>query len=393
MVGTSAPPDRDVSPGGDETNVTAGSGPFGCTIKLKASCRGRGAIRRHSHVPCAEDEPGEEDVELPFAPEQILTVFEHQQTATYAGEMVMGPTTLLSGLAVASGAATALIVLRQFRVRDVAAARRLRTRLEGAVCQAVDRFEPGMVVDLPEPARRYFLHAIRPGTPLVQSVRLTMTGEMRLGPRQPWLRLQARQTFAPPAGFVWEASVGQGLMRFAGADTYANGQGRVAFRLWDLVPIVRAGGPNVSRAARGRLAIESIWQPAALLPQRGVAWTSIDGRTARAVVTIDGEAIPLVLTVAPDGSLESAAMERWGNLTPDGRYAAIPFGVNVLAERTFGGYTVPSGVRVAWWYGTDHPFDFFHAEISGADYLPREQRGVTDDGARDVSPSSVLRTL
>jgi hypothetical protein len=154
---------------------------------------------------------------------------------------------------------------------------------------------------------------------------------------------------------------------------YANGRGRVAFRLWDLVPIVRASGPDVSRAAQGRLAIESIWQPAALLPQRGVAWTSIDGRTARAVITIDGAAIPLALTIGPDGSLESATMERWGNLTPDGRYTAIPFGVDVLAERTFGGYTVPSEVRVGGWYGTDHPFDFFHAEISGADYLPREK--------------------
>ena len=305
----------------------------------------------------------------------------------------MGLTTWRSGLAVASGAAAALIVVRQLRVRDVVAATRLRTRLEGAVCQAVDQFEPGMVADLPDPARRYFRHAIRPGTPLAHLVRLTMTGEMRLGPRQPWLRLRARQTFAPPAGFVWEASVGRGLMRFAGADTYANGEGRVAFRLWDLVPIVRASGPNVSRAARGRLAIESIWQPAALLPQRGVTWTSIDERTARAVVTIDGEAIPLTLTIAPDGSLESAAMERWGNLTPEGRYAAIPFGVDILAERTFGGYTVPSGVRVAWRYGTDHPFDFFHAEISGADYLPREERGVTDDDARNVSPSSVSRML
>jgi hypothetical protein len=159
-------------------------------------------------------------------------------------------------------------------------------------------------------------------------------------------------------------------MRFAGADLYAHGQGRVAFRLWDLVPIARAHGPDVSRAARGRLAIESIWQPAALLPQRGVTWTSIDDQTVRAEITIDGEAISLTLTVAPDGRLESATMHRWGNLTADGRYVGIPFGVDVLAERPFGGYTVPSDVRVGWWYDTDHQFDFFRAAISAADYLP-----------------------
>jgi hypothetical protein len=244
-----------------------------------------------------------------------------------------------------------------------------------------------MAADLPDPARRYFLHAIRPGTPLAQSVHLTMRGEMRLGPRQPWLRLQARQTLAPPSGFVWEANVGRGLLRFAGADAYANGHGRVAFRLWDLVPIARASGPDVSRAARGRLAIESIWQPAALLPRQGVAWTPIDDRTARAVVTIDGEAVTLTLTVAPDGRLESAAMDRWGNLTPDGRYAAIPFGVDVLAERTFCGYTVPSGVRVGWWYGTDRAFEFFRAELLQATFLPSEQHGVSNGDVPATAPT------
>jgi len=279
-----------------------------------------------------------------------------------------------SGLAVACFGAAAVPVLWQLRVRDVATARRLRARLEAAGSQAVDWFEPTMVADLPDPARRYFLHSIRPGTPLAQSVRLTMIGEMRLGPRQPWLWLHARQVLAPPAGFVWEASAGRGLIRFTGADAYANGQGRVAFRLWDLVPVARASGPDVSRAARGRLAIESIWQPASLLPRRGVTWTPIDDRTAQATVTVDGERIPLRLTIAQDGSLQSVAMDRWGNLTVDGRYALIPFGADILAERTFGGYTVPAHVGVSWWHGTDNRFEFFRAEISQATFLPVHRR-------------------
>jgi hypothetical protein len=87
------------------------------------------------------------------------------------------------------------------------------------------------------------------------------------------------------------------------------------------------------------------------------------------------------------GSLESAAMERWGNLTPDGHCAAIPFGVSILAERTFGGYTVPSGVRVGWWYGTDRAFEFFRAEVVQATFLPSEQNGVSDDDDRDAVPT------
>jgi hypothetical protein len=195
-----------------------------------------------------------------------------------------------------------------------------------------------------------------------------MSGQMRLGEDQCWLPFRARQALAPPDGFVWEASVGTGLWRFAGADAYANGQGRMAFRLWDLLPIVRAGGPDVSRSARGRLAIESIWQPASLLPQRGVTWSSIDDRTARAVVTIDGEPVPLTLSIAPDGGLQAVAMDRWSNATVDGEYASIPFGADVLAESTYEGYTVPSRLDVSWWYGTGRAFNFFRAGLVDVSY-------------------------
>jgi hypothetical protein len=73
-----------------------------------------------------------------------------------------------------------------------------------------------------------------------------------------------------------------------------------------------------------------------------VSWTSIDALTAQAAVTIGGARIPLALTIAPDGRLQSVTMARWGNPATDGQYACIPLGAEVLAERTFGGYTVPS---------------------------------------------------
>jgi len=266
--------------------------------------------------------------------------------------------------------------LWRLRAGEMAASSRLRARLEHGPGAPVCRFAPAMVADLPEAARRYLLHAIQPGTPLAHAVRLSMTGAMRLGPGLPWLPLTAQQVLAPPAGFLWEASVGAPLLRFVGGDSYANGQGRTAFRLWDLVPVVAARGPDVSRAARGRLAIESIWQPAALLPQRGAAWEAIDARTARATVTIDGEPIPLTLTVEEDGRLRSIAMARWGNLAPDGRYRPIPFGATILAEGTFEGYTIPARVEVRWWHGTDHPFDFFRADVTGVSYLPPDERST-----------------
>ena len=44
-------------------------------------------------------------------------------------------------------------------------------------------FEPGVVAGLPEPARRYFLRAIRPGTPLRTVAEIDMESELGLGDR------------------------------------------------------------------------------------------------------------------------------------------------------------------------------------------------------------------
>jgi len=63
-------------------------------------------------------------------------------------------------------------------------------------------------------------------------------------------------------------------------------------------------------------------------------------------------------------------VERWGNQTEDGRYAQIPFGVEVLQESAFGGFTVPVRIRGGWWYSTDRSFDFFLPVIRRAEVLP-----------------------
>jgi uncharacterized protein DUF6920 len=227
-------------------------------------------------------------------------------------------------------------------------------------------FTEDLVSDLPAPARRYLLHAILPGTPLASSVSLEMRGTMRLKPGQKWMRMKARQIIAPPKGFMWRAEVGEGLMRFGGGDHYANGSGRVRFWLWRVIPLVEQEGPDVSRAALGRLVCETIWMPSSLLPQRGVKWEALDDVSARATMKVGEETTALTLFVEPDGRLREIRILRWGNQTEDGGYGYIPFGGQILEERAFGGYTIPSKVGVGWWIGTDRYFEFFRAQIEDA---------------------------
>jgi uncharacterized protein DUF6544 len=63
-------------------------------------------------------------------------------------------------------------------------------------------FDPSMVVDLPEPARRYLTHVIATGTPLWQSVEVAMVGKIKLGA---WRPFTASQVVAPARGYIWAA--------------------------------------------------------------------------------------------------------------------------------------------------------------------------------------------
>ena len=231
-----------------------------------------------------------------------------------------------------------------------------------------EMFHEGMISDLPAPVRRYFLHAIAPGTPLARSVRLEMTGTFRLARGVPWFLMSAQEIVTVPDGFFWQARLGRGLFFLRGADHYAGGAARMRCWLWGILPVLNRKGPDIDRSCRGRLAAEAIWLPSSLLPQGGVRWEPIDDTSARAIIPISGFPQPVTFFFEPDGRVGSIRLSRWGNRTEDGRFAELPFGCQVVAERTFGGHTIPSDINASWWGGTDRAFEFFRATVHRAEF-------------------------
>ena len=232
-------------------------------------------------------------------------------------------------------------------------------------------FTPDMIADLDEPIQRYFLHAIAPGTPLASYVELEMKGSLRLQPNADWLMMQATQIISSASGFLWQAKVGKSLMQFSGADYYTQNRGRMKFSLWGLIPLVDAQNENINRSSVGRLSIEYIWLPSALLltpTQNGVAWQVISKNTIQANFTVDNEPITLTLNIDSNGKLLSVSLPRWADKTEDGNWGYIPFGGKIQAEKTFDGYTIPSQLNVGYGAGTDKYQAFFQATIKLANY-------------------------
>ena len=223
-------------------------------------------------------------------------------------------------------------------------------------------FDVAMLVDLPEPARRWLTRAVAPGTPLWRSVELTMHSEIRLGS---WRRFTATQVAAPAAGYIWAARASIFGVPVVGYDRLSSGTAEMRWRLLGLIPVMTAQGPDITRSAAGRLASEFVMVPTTF----GAATWRPGDRPDTAVATwrIGAEQVDVEVRVGADGQLLDVLLQRWSN-AGGGPFGYHPFGVTVEAERTFAGITVPSTLRAGWWWGTDRQGEgeFFRARITDA---------------------------
>lgn len=268
---------------------------------------------------------------------------------------------LLVGLALVLG--LTVVALAVIRVFDQRADRAEWNRLAALQPREPIRFEPAMVADLPEPARRYFMFAIAQGTPLWRVAEIDMTGQFSLGSKDnpAFQPMEARQILAVPDGFVWAMRT-RGGMPVSGSDSGS----WTRFRVLGLIPVARLGGdPDHTRSAFGRYVGEAtIWSPGALLPGPGISWEGVDDDTARVMVR-HGDLIQSVdVTVDAAGRPGAVSFQRWSNANPDKVHRLQPFGATMSDFREVGGYRLPFRVEAGNMYGTEAYFPFFMANVS-----------------------------
>jgi hypothetical protein len=231
--------------------------------------------------------------------------------------------------------------------------------------RAADRFDPADLAGLPVGAQRLLGHALAPEAPLARAVRLEMSGTIRLGD---WRPFEAEQVIVRGRGMIWAARLRMKGLPIRGSDRLLDGEGAMRWALFGLIPFLKADGPDITRSARGRLRAETIWLPS-LLADPAVAWTERDGRLS-ARVLVDGEAGDLELATDAGGRLREVRLARWGN-PGGGAFREAPFGGVMEAEGTFQGLTIPTRVRVGWWFGMERferEGEFFRAEIHHAEF-------------------------
>lgn len=215
-------------------------------------------------------------------------------------------------------------------------------------------FDPDLLLDHPEPARRWLRHAITPGAPIARQASLRMHGEIRLG--RHWHGFTAEQVLMPETGFVWAARTTVGHLPVSGFDGYAAGEGLMRWRMLGL-PVQADTGADVTLSSLDRLAAEATLLPTSLIDatwrpgpdaDSAIYAHHVAGRHARSHVTI---------RVAPDGRLLRVSMRRWA--APDARrYRLHSFVVEFASEFDAGTMLVPDGISATW---ADAGGEFFRA--------------------------------
>jgi hypothetical protein len=227
-------------------------------------------------------------------------------------------------------------------------------------------FQIGQIAAVPDLARRYLQHAIAPGARLASAVRLRMHGYIKV---KRWLPFKAEQVIRWDRGLIWRATARISGLPIRGSDRLVDGCGAMRWRLFDIIPVLTAAGPDITRSAAGRLIAESIWLPSVLCGG-DVSWTVTRPSHLRARFTVQDEPTELDLAIDSAGRLESLRLSRWGN-PEGGGFHYVDFGAVAEEEGTFGSFTIPTRMRAGWYFGSqrfESEGEFFRVTIDDAVY-------------------------
>ena len=232
-------------------------------------------------------------------------------------------------------------------------------------------FSLDKIAHSPEAARRYLEHAIAPGTKLASAVRLKMHGEIKL---KNWIPFTAEQVICWEHGLIWSATAWMnGFLPIVGSDRVIDGVGAMQWKLLGLFPVMTADGADITRSSIGRLQSESMWLPSVLCGDE-VSWTSTElsdlDSSLHSSFVVQNKRAELDFTIDSRGRLKTFNLPRWGN--PDGaEFRDMDFGGIVEAEGTFCGYTIPTRLRVGWYFGSERyesEGEFFRCTVDDAIY-------------------------
>jgi uncharacterized protein DUF6544 len=198
-------------------------------------------------------------------------------------------------------------------------------------------------------------------------IRFSQVGEMQLRPGR-WMAFRARQELAADrVEFAWRARfVVAPLVWLQVVDWYREGVGGLHGRVWGLVPVIRARGPEIARGEAMRYLSELAWVPQALRANRELQWRQLDESRVEVATRVASSRVAVTLRFDVAGDIVGASGVRprmVGRRTVD-----TPFSGSFGAYKQLGGVRVPTTAVVAWEL-PEGPFTYFRGRLLAVEHV------------------------
>jgi len=235
---------------------------------------------------------------------------------------------------------------------------------------------------LPPPVARYVRAVGAVGRPRIIGFHADISGRIRGGANQPWMRWTGEQvnTFGAESSRVFFMDA---TMKGIPADilhAYVGPAATMQVRVASLITIVDAHGAEMDRAETVTLLNDlCILAPAALV-DAPIDWAPIDDHHARATYTNAGHTVSAVLTFDDDHELVDFVSDDRLRSSADGRtFTQQRWSTPITDYRSFDGWRVGTLGRGRWHPSDEPSFDYVEFRVDGLSYL---EAGCADRGNR-----------
>lgn len=219
----------------------------------------------------------------------------------------------------------------------------------------------------PDPVIQYLTKAGVIGKYRKTFAHITHSGEFRLKPKQRWFSIKGDYQFHPEApSFEWEAKIKIFPFIFISVkDEYKNGFGRSHVKFESLVTIGDQTGAETSESSLGRLLVEFVLMPTALVPSEHLYWESIDSKHARVVLKDSNFEVSAIFEFNDQGLPIRTSIDRFGNF--EGKVKKNSFVCNLSNFKLFEGIQVPTDIVGSWDFASE-PFSWLHFKIDSVHF-------------------------
>lgn len=234
----------------------------------------------------------------------------------------------------------------------------LRARYEADVSAALGKEDAGVtapatvtaeeLAGLPQPVQRWLTRVGVVGRPRVLDARIRFDGLIRSGPDAGWMKGPAEQHnfYHPVARYFFMRASRMGVPAYV-YHRYAEGAATMQARLAGLVPLVEAGGEEMTRAETVTVLNDLLMFAPGAVPGMPLAWEELADGEVRVTLEHAGHRVSADLTFDEAGDLVGF-VSRDRSRSEGGTLRVVPWSTPVLALGEVDGLRLPVEAEAQW---------------------------------------------